>query len=91
MGKGSGRRPTQISEAEFENNYNRIFRGPQVEPEPACPAIHVTESGTKVRCSKKMPHVLHGVVFDGEDITWADDGTAAVTKVVPRPLGTMCY
>jgi hypothetical protein len=34
MGKGSGRRPAQVSQDVLQNNYDRIFRGPQAEPTP---------------------------------------------------------
>jgi hypothetical protein len=34
MGKGSGRRPSQISQDQLQGNYDRIFRTPQAEPEP---------------------------------------------------------
>lgn len=29
MGKGSGRRPSQISEEQYQENYDRIFRTPK--------------------------------------------------------------
>lgn len=43
MGKGSGRRPTQISDAEFQANMDRMGMGPaarkkQATEEPAKPA-----------------------------------------------------
>lgn len=72
MGKGSGRRPTEISEEQFQANFDRTFRGEQVEAPPACQAIHVTDpGGYRVRCQIDEPgHRIHGAVFDGQGFTW---------------------
>ena len=76
MGKGSGRRPSQISEEQYTTNYDRTFRGEQVEAPPACPAIHLIEPGDyRVRCQITEPHRIHGAVFDGVGVTWLDPAT----------------
>jgi hypothetical protein len=69
MGKGSGRRPSQISEEEAQSNYDRTFRGPQIEKPSPCPATQEV-NGYKVRCYETQEHVTHRASFDGIEIEW---------------------
>ena len=82
MGKGDGRRPTAISEAEFEQNVNRIFgerkRTPYVPPPLKilpCPATLAPDvpGGEPIRCRKDEKHAgLHEGSVLGRKFRWTD-------------------
>lgn len=77
MGKGSGRRPTLITEAEFQANYDRTFRTPQAEKTTPCRSVFVTDGGHRVRCSITSGdvHDFHNAEFDGKGYLWEEGMT----------------